>query len=1227
MSHPILQIANFALAISVTAFMEAKKALKAEDLYDLAKKDTAIEVAKSFDGYWAKLQAHFDSKGKTAMPSLLFTVMRAVIVPFIFCKIASTTLAVTQLFTPLALQQMIRFVNPLYDRSKLWSENGIVLAFILFGIQLAAVFAQTADNLLNRKVMQLSRSLLTDAIYKKSFRLSLKSKNTFTEGRILNMINDDIDTITNMFMPLDTIFTLPIIIFISIDFIGGVVGDTLFYVLYAAIPFVIILGNIQPLFARYYSRAQAALDVRIALLREVLYGIKIVKVKALEEYFWGKLSEARKNQLGHLFTSCIFMTILMVGGQMSIVVYNTIIFVGYGASGNVLTADNIFPTILFFQVFGIAVGNVTFTLQSISTGFAALKRVSEYLTAEENTLEYQTTASANNAIEVEGATWRWEVLPKEEKEKTEEELAAERAARKQAKKDKKAGLPVKEPEAKEDAPFKISSLHFTIPRNKLVAVVGTVGSGKSTLLNGLIGEALLVEGTCKIQGSISYCSQEPWILTGSIEKNIIFNNQFDQEKLDRVIAQCGMEEDLKLLPNGIHTEIGESGVNLSGGQKARLALARSLYSGADIHLLDNPLAALDSRVADHVFANAILKGLRSKTRLVVTHQLQYLNQFDYILVMDEGKLAEQGTFDQLISKKSLLKKMTDSYKYDEDKVYAKEVVAPIMTKKNDDKGIDFMVEEDKAEGHVKKGVYVTLLRALGGSWRVILMLLSFLAIVGLRISEQIWLTDWIAANTSNSASYIKVYVALAGGDIVALCVFFGVMGVSTLVVSSYMHDGSVKGVLNAPMSFHDTTPVGRIINRLSADVQFLDTQMMMSPLVSHISESLYGLSTVRAARAERFFIAKEQILLDDAQSAAYIYASLSFWLNWRASILSTLVTLGVSLLASQSQNLSLALAAQVGLALANSSELATNISNLLKVLGQAEAEMNAIERLDHYAHNLPQELSLVKPSDPQNWPPSGQIKMDGIWMSYPSRPDYPVIKNLSVSVRAGEKVGVVGRTGSGKSTLASAFFRLMELDSGNVAIDGLDISDIGLKTLRTSLQMITQTPVMFQGTIRSNLQLGTNYSDDQLWDALSKSGLKDYVSSLSDKLDSSVSFGGENFSLGQRQLICLARALLAKPRLLVMDEATASVDGETDKLIQQAIKKHLSKTTIISIAHRLNHIADFDKVMVMDQGVLVEFDTPYNLLRNPKTVFSQLVEATGPANAKVIRGIAFDNRH
>ncbi len=266
--------------------------------------------------------------------------------------------------------------------------------------------------------------------------------------------------------------------------------------------------------------------------------------------------------------------------------------------------------------------------------------------------------------------------------------------------------------------------------------------------------------------------------------------------------------------------------------------------------------------------------------------------------------------------------------------------------------------------------------------------------------------------------------------------------------------------------------------------------------------------------------------------------------------------------------------------------------------------MNLIDRLNYYGRELPSEKPIFLKSDSNAFPIDGEIVVESLTVSYPSNPNVNILEDFSCKFQSGEKIGICGRTGSGKSTFVSCLFRLIEAKSGTIHVGGVDIGNLGLNTLRNGILIVPQNPVLFSGTIRSNIDDGA--CDNDLWDVLESVDLKDFVSGLDQKLDSPVESFGANLSFGQRQLLHMARVLYKRPKVLIMDEATASVDQETDRLIQQTIKSKLATTTVLTIAHKIQSLINFDKVVVLEKGKIIEFDTPTALLENSRSRFYDL---------------------
>ncbi|KAF9921984.1 hypothetical protein FBU30_007941 [Linnemannia zychae] len=860
--------------------------------------------------------------------------------------------------------------------------------------------------------------------------------------------------------------------------------------------------------------------------------------------------------------------------------------------------------------------------------------------------------------------------------------------------------------SEEKGTFGLKNIDLKIPRGQLVAIVGAVGSGKSSLLNALVGEMKKVSGTMSYGGSIGYCPQSAWIQNATVKDNILFGLPFDEARYARVIKDCALERDIQILPDGDQTEIGERGINLSGGQKQRVNIARAVYYDADVVLLDDPLSAVDAHVGKYLFKNCILGALQGKTRVLVTHQLHVLPQVDYVICMKDGEIVERGTFQELMSNDgefaSLMKahggieeneEAVDDHGLDSAVTAESEKIAEVATSESKDGKSDekkkegdgpkkgLMSQEERATGSVDSNIYKTYVSAAGGKFLVPLLLFLLTITQVAKVGNDLWLSWWTADKFHESQKFYMILYAVWG---IAQGIFQFINGfffsIAGAQAAKVLHQRALKNIFRAPTSFFDTTPLGRIINRFSKDVDATDNllseayrmftgtaaivlstfiliavifpyfliplvpmlifyyyaavyyrsssreikridSILRSSLYAHFSETLSGLATIRAYREQERFIGRNAYFIDLENRPYFISYSIQRWLGVRIETIANTLVFCTSLLGVCGRyDID---AATIGLVLSYSMSVTGTFNWCVRQFAEVENNMNAVERLYHYSEELTIEADPIipdnRPSD--SWPSAGAISIRNLEMRY--RPELPlVLRNLSLDIKGGEKIGVVGRTGAGKSSIMMALFRLVEPSNGTMEIDGVDICKIGLFDLRTRLAIIPQDPVLFSGTIRSNLDPFEKRTDQELWEVLERSDLKTYVTSCEGGLDSRVSEFGENLSVGQRQLLCLARAMLTRARVIIMDEATASVDVATDVMLQKAIRVDFAQSTVLTIAHRLNTVIDYSRVLVLDHGEIKEFDTPANLLSNPNSVFSSMVDETGPANAALLRSLA-----
>ncbi|CAN9369642.1 unnamed protein product [Alternaria alternata] len=1093
-------------------------------------------------------------------------------------------------------------------------------------------------------------------------------------GRIVNLMSTDtyrIDQASGFF---HMIWTAPIGILITTALL-------LVNLTYSALPGLGLILIAMPLLGRAVKtlfRRRVAInkitDQRVSLTQEILQGVRFVKYFGWETSFLERIQTIRQKEIhGIQILLTIRNAVLSVG--MSMPVFASMIsFITYSQVNSNLNPAPIFSSLALFNSMRIPLNFLPLVIGQVIDANASVKRIQEFLLAEEAEESGKWDYDAKDAVTLKGANFTWERHPTQDAEEGAGGPPGKKPT-KQEKKETKANAKLAQSSGEttpsdaiaveEEKPFEIKGLNLNIGRNELVAIIGGVGSGKSSLLAALAGDMRKTSGEVIFGASRAFCPQYAWIQNATVRENIIFGKEFNRKWYDQVVDACALRPDLNMLPHNDATEIGERGITVSGGQKQRMNIARAIYFNADIILMDDPLSAVDAHVGRHIMDNAICGLLKDKCRILATHQLHVLSRCDRIIWVDQGEVKAIDTFDNLMAQNADFVQVMSTTAKEEEKekdveVNEDEVEAEVKSTKKQrkqKKQAALMQQEERATKSVSWEVWIEYIKAGGGIWVGPLVFILLVLSQGANIVTSLWLSYWTSDKFGYSeGAYIGAYAAFGFSQ--ALFMFFFSFSVSIFGTRAgkVMLHRAITRVLRAPMSFFDTTPLGRITNRFSKDIDVMDNTItdairmyfltlamiisvfiliisyyyyyaialgplfimfmfsaafyrssarevkrheavLRSTVFSRFGEAVMGTATIRAYGLQDQFSKSVRDAVDDMNSAYYLTFANQRWLSVRLDIVGILLvfTTGILVVTSRfSVDPSIA-----GLVLSYILTIVQMIQFTVRQLAEVENNMNSTERIHHYGSQLEEEAPLHMGEVRPTWPEHGEIVFDNVEMRY--RDGLPlVLKGLSMHVRAGERIGVVGRTGAGKSSIMSALFRLQELSGGSIVIDGVDIGKIGLHDLRSKLAIIPQDPTLFKGTIRSNLDPFHEHSDLELWSALRQADLVSNEQTMDDHsgrihLDSVVEEEGLNFSLGQRQLMALARALVRGSQIIVCDEATSSVDFETDAKIQQTIVDGFKGKTLLCIAHRLKTIINYDRICVMDAGLIAELDSPLNL--------------------------------
>jgi ABC-type multidrug transport system fused ATPase/permease subunit len=1071
------------------------------------------------------------------------------------------------------------------------------------------------------------RAALNDLIYEKAIRQERSAHQQISSGFIVNLVGTDTLRIATFSGFMHSAWHHPLQLIVAIYLLYYLLGmsaligsSTLLLVLVISI----LVSREQTRIRRELSRIS---DRRVGLTHESLVHIKAAKFQGWEENLTEKISTLRISEVAFSKKLARLSAISSFASGSAPAVAMAVTCGVAISQGVSLDAATIFPVLTLFVLLRFALNNLPSTLFAIIESWVALQRIESFLETADHTPP-RSSPEMKNAITMTNVVRGW---------------------------------------TSQTPAVTIPSL--AIERGELVVVIGSVGAGKSALLLSILGELQTIEGTIDTCGALGYCPQTAWIVSDSIIGNITLGLPLDLIRYRKALRASGLLHDLTLLPHGDKTQIGERGINLSGGQRQRVALARALYGGADIYLLDDPLSALDPKVANHVFRHMILGEMSENTRVLVSHRLEYALMADRVLVMKEGLIHEVGSPKELSRPGTefsrLLKfheKMSNTLAPSIKTISTEEPPISPTLQTDDEETIGMIItEEERGTGGVAWSAIRKYIERLVPGISLFFLISLFLGRQAASLSADIWVARSSQQSFNDLSSFLTGYVAI----ILALCSVVYLRSIYTLTrglaAGVDSHRALLSGVLHAPMRFFESNPVGRIINRFSRDLETVELSLpsslidaghclletitacifiaivapatlvvivpisiayymlqrmyrpisreaqrmysvTLSGVFAHLSESLSSVESLRACRLVDAFTTRFCALLDANTTVSYNQTSANRWIGIRLELLGSFLILGVGVSASLGFGTAVGIGFS-GLTLAYASSVTSVMNWAIRSVSMVESHLTSFERIERYAQTPSERLTG---DIPDNWPSRGEIKISNLTVKY--RPNLPpALFDLSCRIPAGTRVGIVGRTGSGKSTTILALMRILEAESGSIEIDGENIAMIKLAHLRSSLTVVPQEPVLFSGTLRENLDPFDAHDNATIIAALHRAELGEFLSSLPLGLSTRVREGGFNVSCGQRQLICLARALLRNSKVIILDEATAAIDVATDFAIQKTIRQEFQSATVIVIAHRLATVMDSDLILALDGGRLAECDSPKTLLSLPSSLLSQLV--------------------
>lgn len=1155
-----------------------RKNITYDDLYTF-KDHSSEKYFEDFDNFIKQ----DETKG-----NLYFNLARYYIYDVLWSILMSVVLLAFTFLPSLILKKLLEFLLKKDDDL----VYGYILAFLLLTVPIVnSLINQNFIQYLGHIGLQVE-SIVQNSIYQKTiFQKKVQSK----VGELMMFMSSDSKQVGRFVQKLHTLWNTPLTIVFALFFIYQIIG----YVVLIGIVCICVLEpitiKVSNIYSNYLKEYYKIRDKRVKFMSNLLLSIKTIKFYAVEEKFKKKVKKLRKNEFEYL-KWVSYLEIVQSSLQYLVVqsvIVTTILF--YFMLKGTLDVSQIFTIVNLFHILEHPILIFGDKYIDFMNTWVSATRILDFLNKEETNVmkkKYQDEES-DIAIQMRDVKLNFNETIFED-------------------------------------------INLDIKKGEIVCLLGDTGSGKSAFMELLTGFMNPTYGMIEVNGSIAYCSQTPWLLNKSVRDNILFGEDLHREKYNKVISVCQLEKDILSFQNGDLQMVGTNGSNLSGGQKHRLALARACYAEKDIYLIDGTFSTLDPIIQKEIFQNCFKDYLRNRTVIHITNSKDFANQSDRIIFFEKGKLKEISP--QQVSEISEIKSSPP------------EDVPSAPQEKPKDKDFNVSLKDhlDYFKGY-DQFLY----------FGIILVLLYSISKVVLSSYISIWSSD---AYELSFKAYAIIFLMIATFQILMIPLYKISFSRGGEMASEDIHTQLFNSIIHSPMSFFEKRNIGDVLNRFSEDQTKLDQQVpyfftiffsfmgnlfismviviYITPIniifvgiigglfiviiaivktpqmtitnfmevskgkiTSNFSQSLTGIKTIHAFEAHRQFIKEHHKSIDYHHISRWMEILLQRWLALRMETLSALFgffTAFVCIFFRDTINIPIA-----ALSITFSLSISEQFNSAIKIFFYAENGIVAVKRIFEFLDLPPEEIEKHK--EIQSWPSEGKIQFDNVTIRYET--GNRALNNVNFTLGPNETIGIVGRSGSGKTTLFSSIFRLINVESGKILIDGKDISKIPLNQLRTSFSAIPQEPTFLSGSFRFNIDTEKKCSDSKIWSVLEELNLKSKILRLNLNLDDPIENFQKTFSVGEKHLFSLARALLLDSKIILFDEVTSNIDENTDEILNKIIKEKLKDKTCLIIAHNLKSIMkSCTKVAVMDTGNLKEFDTLENLLKNSDSTFNKMLK-------------------